>query len=182
MKREQVVDRAAAANHVKDVRHDRGPRIAGSRGDRPGAGDIIDSVDKAQKLHRRNHSELRGRSRAAPRTDRWHGSCRRSPGGAGDDVRAPELDRLRHPAPAVVEDALVLGPVRSDPTMKRDHADDLEPGVGDRPFQFGELAPVLEVGRDLVVPGLDRASSRPCRRSRSFPASGVGRIVLVLRQ
>ncbi len=77
-------------------------------------------------------------------------------GRAGDDIRAPQLDGLGHPAPAVVEDAAVLGPLRRDPAVKRDHADDLEARVGQRSFQLGETSPLLEIGRDLVVPGLDR--------------------------
>ena len=40
--------------------------------------------------------------------------------------------------------------------MKRDHADDFETRVGKRAFQFGDVAPLLKISRDLVVPGLDR--------------------------
>ena len=62
-------------------------------------------------------------------------------GRAGDDVRAPQLDGLGHPAPAVVEDCARARPLGRDPAMQRDHADDLETGVGKRPFQLGELPP-----------------------------------------
>ena len=78
------------------------------------------------------------------------------PGRAGDDVRAAQLDGLRHPSPAVVEDPCVLGALRRDPAVQRDHADDLQAGVGEGPLQLGHAAALLEVGGDLVVPGLDR--------------------------
>ena len=125
--REQVVDRPAAADHVEDVGHDRGPRIAGSRGDRPGARDVLDAVDEARGTPSRGCTpilladleQLGEPIGGAVQVDDL-------PGRAGDDVGAAQLDGLGHPPPAVVEDARVLGPLRRDPAMQRDHADDLE--------------------------------------------------------
>ena len=141
LEREQVVDRAAAANHVENVGDDRRPGIAGSRGDRPGARDVLDPVDEAQELHRGDDPELLADREqlgepvaGAVQVDDFLGR-------AGDDVGAPQLDGLGHPAPAVVEDARMLGPIRGDPTVQRDHADDLQPRVGERSFQIGELPP-----------------------------------------
>ena len=75
---------------------------------------------------------------------------------AGDDIGAAQLDGLLHPAAAVVEHPLVLEPLRRDPAMQGDHADDFEPGSGQGALQLGKTAALLEIGRDLVVPGLDR--------------------------
>ena len=116
-----------------------------SRCDRPGARDTLDSIDEAQEFHRRNDTEpcadLEKLGKPIDGTVQVDDFL----GRAGDDVRAPQLDRLGHPPPTVVEDARVLSPVRRDPAMERDHAHDLEARVGNRPFQIGEMAALLEV-------------------------------------
>ena len=43
-----------------------------------------------------------------------------------------------------------------DPTVQRDHADNLQSRVGQRAFQLGDASPLLQICGDLVVPRLDR--------------------------
>ena len=155
--------------------------MARSRCDRPGAGNALDSVDEAQEFHGRNDPEPCADLEQLGKPIDGTVQVNDLHGRAGDDVRASQLDRLGHPPPAVVEDALVLGSFRRDPPMERDHAHNLQASVGNRPFQIGELAPLLEVSRDLVVPGLDRGIAG-FAGDRDLLQQGVGRIVLVLRQ
>ncbi len=115
--------------------------MAGSRRDRPGAGDVLDPVDESQEFHRRNHAELRADLEKLRKAVAGAVQVDDFLGRAGDDVRTSQLDRLRHPPPAVVKHSLVLGPVRRDPTMKCDHADHLEARVGDRPSSSSAKLP-----------------------------------------
>ena len=76
---------------------------SGSRGDRPGGGDVVDAVDEAEELHRRDDAEpvadfeqLGKPVAGVVQVDDFLGR-------AGDDIGALQLDGLRHPPPAVVE-------------------------------------------------------------------------------
>ena len=156
---EQVVDRAAAANHVEDVGDDRRPGVAGSRGDRPGARDVLDAVDETEELHRGQHAEclpnLEQLGEPAAGAVQVHDFL----GRAGDDVRASQLDGLGHPAPAVVQHARMLGPSAVIQPCSAITLTTLRPASARARFRLGAVPALLEIGGDLVVPGLDRLVS-----------------------
>ena len=75
----------------------------------------------------------------------------------------------------------MLGAVGGDPAVQRDDADDRRPASPRARFNSAHAAALLEVGGDLVVPGLDRGITRLAGEP-DLLQQGVGRIVLVLRQ
>ena len=62
-------------------------------------------------------------------------------GGLATMYGLPSCSGLVHPAPAVVEHSRVFGPLGRDPAVQGDHADDLQPRVGQRRFSSASVPP-----------------------------------------
>ena len=156
-------DRAAAAENVERIDHDRAGRMLRALDDFERRFDRVELLDEPEELHRRQCARRFAdfqQFAITPRAQRHIRTPRRR---SGDDMPRAKLRRLFEPPPAFRLDPRPVGIRRIEPSAEINHRRHREPALIERAAQFRERAARRDMRVHIGKPQLDRAIARECR-------------------